>query len=123
MTLDPDPQVYRPNRTQDSSTFFTKFILRHEQDENGHDADSNDAHTNDIDDENCDVSLEDATMHQLNKALRVKEEKKEYLTTQSMQPIPLKLTNEQFPRILFLGTSAAGSFPLRSASGILVHLS
>lgn len=40
----------------------------------------------------------------------------------STQNIPLKLKDEQFPRILFLGTGASDSFLLRNSSAILVHL-
>lgn len=39
------------------------------------------------------------------------------------QSAPLKLQNEQFPRILFLGTGSADSYLLRNSTGILVHLS
>lgn len=39
------------------------------------------------------------------------------------QEPPLKLIDEQFPRILFLGTGASNSFLYRNSSGILVHLS
>lgn len=39
------------------------------------------------------------------------------------QSVPFKLQDERFPRILFLGTGAGGSFMWRNSAGILVHLS
>ncbi|XP_055306097.1 zinc phosphodiesterase ELAC protein 2-like [Sitodiplosis mosellana] len=38
------------------------------------------------------------------------------------QEVPIKLKDEKFPRILFLGTGAADSYALRNSSGTLVHL-
>lgn len=122
MPLDPDPQIYTPNDVDSSlsadksATFFTKYIFW-----NYNDNDAND------DDEDDEVSLEDATIDELNRALAVKEVEDEKdinkVRMQSACPPPSKLVDEQFPRILFLGTSAAGSFPLRNSSGVLVHLS
>lgn len=40
----------------------------------------------------------------------------------SNQMITPKLNDEQFPRILFLGTGAADSYHLRNSTGILVHI-
>lgn len=122
MRLDPDPKIYA--RSDDGgtnagldeiSTLFTKYIFWKQPRD---DCDDND-------DENDGLSLEDVTVKELNRSLRVKgeneeEEDSKNLFIQSVQP---KLKDEKFPRILFLGTSAAGSFPLRNSSGILVHLS
>lgn len=126
MTLDPDPQTYCPNvvdnnsnsvanEEQDKSlTCFTKYIFWNEPNEKCDDKDANE-------DEDDEVSLEDATINELNRALRVKEvEAEKHIKKVLMQR---KLMDETFPRVLFLGTSAAGSFPLRNSSGILVHLS
>lgn len=111
MKVDPNPKICKPNEkssndSDDPCTFYTKYIFRDQPD----DCAEMDSRT---------VPHEDIT-DEFDQVLRVKAE------TQSeplSQPVPLKLVNEQFPRILFLGTSSADSIPLRNSTGILVHLS
>ena len=128
MRLDPDPKTYCPNDASTNTdpdpipTLFTKYIfwdhLRVDCDDKGVKI----GQSYDKDNENEGFSIEDVTVEELDRALGVKEETQDS-KSQLIEPIQSKLKDEQFPRILFLGTSAAGSFPLRNSSGILVHLS
>lgn len=129
MQLDPHPKVYylngdtnngNTNATLDQNlTFFTKYVFWNQPKDN-----------DDVqrDDNNIGLSIEDATVNAMDRALKVTDEEENSadepspLVMRSSKP-PLKLKDETFPRVLFLGTSAAGSFPLRNSSGILVHLS
>lgn len=128
MRLDPNPKIYCPNDDSDQNavadetpTLFTKYIFWNQPREKCVNDDENDGQKYDNDDENG-LSMEDVTVKELNRALRVKEEEEDSKNL-FVQPVQSKLKDEKFPRILFLGTSAAGSFPLRNSSGILVHLS
>lgn len=112
MKLDANPKIFDPSDKSAEKfgkipTLFTKYILRYQPKE--HDDEE-------LDD---DSSREDAETFELNEALGIKDEDDSELCTQIVPP---KLTNEQFPRILFLGTSSGDSFILRNSSGILVHL-
>lgn len=64
----------------------------------------------------------DGESSDLEEMLKLLKESEDELPT-STQNIPLKLKDEQFPRILFLGTGASDSFLLRNSSAILVHMS
>lgn len=113
MKVDPNPNVFDPSddsaeRFGKIPTLFTKYILRYQPKEHEDDV---------IYDDDC--SKEDAEIYALNEALGIKDEDDSELYAQVVQP---KLKNEQFPRILFLGTSSGDSFLLRNSSGILVHL-
>lgn len=124
MSLDPDPKVYRPSDVELNETpaFFTKYIFWDQPSENCGDKAANSGRRSENDDGNDSLSFEDVTVEELDRALTVEEED-DGNPNQLAQPVPPKLKDEQFPRILFLGTSAAGSFPLRNSTGILVHLS
>lgn len=129
MRLDPDPKTYCPSddssknaALDETPTLFTKYIFWNRPKDECDDKDVNDGQKYDNDDENDGLSLEDVTVKELDRALRLKEVEEDSKNL-FIQPIQSKLKDEKFPRILFLGTSAAGSFPLRNSSGILVHLS
>lgn len=127
MRLDPDPKIYCPSNDGDestkfdaTSTLFTKYVFWSQTNDDNCDTNSDRKHDNDDDTDG--LSFEDNTVKELDRALQGKEVE-ENSGSQLIQPIQPKLKDEKFPRILFLGTSAAGSFPLRNSSGILVHLS
>lgn len=108
MQLDPNPRVYRPNENHDeSSTFYTKYIFREQP-----------ADWTFIRGET--LPYEDIASDEFSEILNGNESNGNAVLS---QPPPLKLKDEQFPRILFLGTSSADSYLLRNSTGILVHLS
>lgn len=113
MKLDAHPKVFDQSAESVQKfgklpTLFTKYILRFQPKEYDDEEE--------VDDDCC---KEDTEIYALNEALGIKDEDDNELFTQVVMP---KLENEQFPRILFLGTSSGDSFILRNSSGILVHL-
>lgn len=109
MQLDPSPKIYTPNETSSensakTTTLYTKYVFREQPADWVIKGDT--------------IPYEDIASEEFSQVLSVKEDG---LLTQ--QPVPLKLKHEQFPRILFLGTSSADSYLLRNSTGILVHLS
>lgn len=107
MKLDTNTKTYTPNdaaadKCGKNPTFFSKYILR-------------ELPQDDVDPEND----EDFFSQELNEVLSLSEQKPDNYMTDA----PLKLKDEQFPRILFLGTGAADSYLLRNSSAVLVHIS
>lgn len=108
MQLDPNPKVYKPDANHDEpSTFYTKYVYREQP------ADWTFAKGETL-------PYDDIASDEFSQILDENESNGNAVLT---QPIPLKLKDEQFPRILFLGTSSADSYLLRNSTGILVHLS
>lgn len=104
MKLDAKPIIYEP--TEKSAeiygkipTPFTKYILRNQPKEQ----------EDDVTDDGDDLSREYLEIKELNEALGVKSEEYGELYNQVVTP---KLTDEQFPRILFLGMNRKFLFPL-----------
>lgn len=110
MQLDPNPspRVYKPNANNDeSSTCYTKYVFREQP------ADWTYTRGDTL-------PYDDIASDEFSQILDENESTSHAVLT---QPTPLKLKDEQFPRILFLGTSSADSYLLRNSTGILVHLS
>lgn len=108
MKLDTNHKIFEPNNEAAEEigkvpTLFTKYVLR--------EIPAADA---DLEEPN------DPILEELNEVLNFEREQKTELFAMNA---PLKLQNEQFPRILFLGTGAADSYLLRNSTGILVHIS
>lgn len=117
MKLDPSPTVCTLNeescKTVDgTSTLYTKYVFQAQPDELM---------------ETKPEPFDDIASDEFNRILTVKKGAEEDDEGDNnglfTQPVPLKLEDEQFPRILFLGTSSADSYLLRNSTGILVHLS
>lgn len=108
MQFDPNPKIGRSNdeNIDKTPTLYTKYIFREQ-----------------LDDYTV-VRTETQRYDEI-----ANEEFSRILSAQndndisSTDAVPLKLKDEQFPRILFLGTSSADSYLLRNSTGILVHLS
>lgn len=109
MELDPSPKTYTMPDDETSQkcvgthTLYTNYVIREQP---------NDYTT--VNDET--ESYDAIAKSEFDQVLKESPD----LPTQSGS---LKLQNEQFPRILFLGTSSADSYLLRNSTGILVHLS
>ncbi|XP_031635353.1 ribonuclease Z, mitochondrial-like [Contarinia nasturtii] len=103
--LDTSHKIFDPydSMSERTSTFYTKYIFRKIPD---------DHFLRDVGEETESFLINDDS--------GAKPEKQFHLCTQN---VPSKLENEQFPRILFLGTGASDSHSLRGQSAILVHLS
>lgn len=109
MKLESNHITYNPNNASTKGLgkipiFYRKYILRGDLEETIHSEDSG---------EDTDTEEFDGMLDKTNECLN------EIYT----QISPSKLIDEQFPRILFLGTGSADSFQLRNSTGILVHLS
>lgn len=103
MKLDTNLKTYTPDDADKygkTPTLFTKYVFREWP---GYDSDSDD----------------EKLANKLDESMSMIEEKPNTNATN----VPLKLKDEQFPRILFLGTGAADSFLLRNSSAVLVHIS
>lgn len=112
MQLNPHPRIFNPNDESieqfgKTPALYSKYIFHEQPDESkSKQSDS--------------ILYEDIANDEFNQILNAKDDIENGLLT---QPVPLKLKDEQFPRILFLGTSSADSCLLRNSTGILVHLS
>lgn len=109
MKLDVEPKVHDPNDATLKDygkipTLYTTYLLRGDPKEYAPPVFSDDEQ----DEEDISHTVFDET-------------KEDYIDI--YKPPPLKLVNEQFPRILFLGTGAASACLFRNSSGVLVHLS
>lgn len=113
MKLDPNPKIYMPNdesreNFDGTHTLYTKYVIREQPDD----------YT--VVQHEC-LPYDDIANDEFNQILNESNDNGHHgLPTQSGS---LKLQHEQFPRILFLGTSSADSYLLRNSTGILVHLS
>lgn len=104
-----DPYNKSSKTDGNEPTFYNKYILRGVNELN--------SVKKDVADDG--ISDEESESFRMVEAIDTKSEKFQLHT----QNVPLKLKDEKFPRILFLGTGASDSFFLRSSSAILVHLS
>lgn len=114
MKLNAKPKIYDPMKKAAETygkipTPFDRYILRNQVKENDDDGTDDDE----------DLSREHIEIEKINEALGVKTEDNNELYS---QVVTSKLKDEQFPRILFLGTSSGDSFLLRNSSGALVHM-
>lgn len=110
MQLDPNPKIYTPNEksNDETSTLYTKYVFREQP--------ANWTYM-----KGDTIPYEDIASDEFSQVLNGTENDGNGLLTQ--HPIPLKLKDEQFPRILFLGTGSADAYLMRNSTGILVHLS
>lgn len=112
--LDLHPKIYDPNDNSieqygNTPTFYNTYILRGVA-KKGRTIEISEHNSIDGESESGDVNVILSKVS--NRELQ-----------RHAQNTTLKLKNEIFPRILFLGTGAADSYDLRNSSGTLVHLS
>lgn len=119
MKLNPNPKIFTPNvglngKFDETSTLCTTYVFREQPDDwTGIQSEA--------------IPYENIATEEFNQILAAKDDGVEDDDADNRlmhaQSVPLKLTDEQFPRFLFLGTSSADSYLLRNSTGILVHLS
>lgn len=104
MKVDTNPKMHDPTTQYGKAPMlYTKYMLQRL-----------------IKDELCDEPDPELDLTKINEALNMNDQDSIDLFNQTT---PVKLKDETFPRILFLGTGASCSFHLRNTSAILVHVS